>query len=65
MNETQNFLCWSYEPRMGLHLSLSCVNSGEVSIPKFCLSPTSDEAGVVAMSSPELCVEPMLAPLEG
>ena len=33
---------------MGLSLvSLSCVDSGEASIPQFGLSSTSDEAGVV------------------
>ena len=50
---------------MGSHLSLSCDNSGEASIPKSDLSPVSDVARVVARSSRKSQVDPMLPFLEG
>ena len=67
MNVTQNFLSRrERNPKWcSTCLSLLCVSSGEASIPKFGLSSTSDEAGVAAMCSPELKVEPMLAFLDG
>ena len=48
-----------------VRVSLPCDNSGEASIPKSDLSPTSDIAGVAARSSPELQVDSMLPSLEG
>ena len=46
--------------QVGSHLSLSRDNSGEASIPKSALSPISDTKGMVARSSTELQVDPML-----
>ena len=54
MNVSQKFDIQSDRIRMVLHLSLSFVNSGDASIPKLDLSSTSDTAGVVTISSPEL-----------
>ena len=61
----QNFLCKSDKFRMGSHLSLSCDNRGEASIPRSDLSRVSDTAGEAARSSTELQVDPMLPFLEG
>ena len=44
--------------------SLFCMCSGEASLPLLCLSSTSEHAGVVATSSPELYTEQMLALLD-
>ena len=49
---------------MELHLPLSCTDSSDANIPMICLSSTSDDAGVVAMSSLEL-FDPILALLDG
>ena len=43
----------------------SVADSGEANSPTFCLSSTSDDAGAIAISQPELKVDPMLALLKG
>ena len=42
-------------------VSLTCVDSGEASTPEWGLSSTSEDASVVAMSSPELHGDPKLS----
>ena len=45
--------------------SLFYISSGEANIPMHCLSSTSEDAGVVVTSSPELYAEQKLALLDG
>ena len=60
MSSTQNFLYWSDKLGVGQHLPLSCMYSGEASIPTVCASSTSEPMAVATVSSPEWQVDALL-----